>query len=324
MREKSSFVGAIDLGGTKIYSAILDSGGRVAGEDLRPTEAAQGQESVIERLAASIRAAAAAAAVPMDQLAGVGVVAPGPVNGHTGHVIDPPNLPGWKDVALGPVLTGRLGRPVLLENDANAAAIGEYVAGAGRNAESLIYLTISTGVGGGLVFGGQLYRGVSGTAGEVGHMVIRPGGPRCGCGNRGCLEALASGTAIAREGRAALAAGAAPVLRRLLSESGGEVTSLLVARAAAEGDEAARAILQEAAIALGTGLGNLVNLLNPDVIVIGGGAAQIGAALLDPAEAVMRDVAFPGPGALVQLRRAVLDYAAIQGVAALVRHTPAL
>jgi glucokinase len=310
-------VGAIDLGGTKIYSAILD-GGRVLGEDLRPTEAAEGQEAVVGRLVASLETAASAAGLPLADLAGAGVVAPGPVDWHSGHVMNPPNLPGWNDVPLGAILSERLGMPVVLENDANAAALGEYVAGAGRGARALVYITISTGIGGGLVFDGELYRGVSGAAGEVGHMVIEPDGPTCGCGNRGCLEALASGTGIARQGREALGRGQAPVLKRLCEEAGGEASSVLVARAAAEGDAGAQRILRVASRALGIGLGNLINLFNPDVIVIGGGAAQIGAALLAPAEGIMRQIAFPGPAAHVDVRHAMLEYAAIQGAASLV------
>ena len=317
MGEAQRLVGAIDLGGTKIYSAVL-ADGRTLGEDLRPTDAAEGPDAVIPRLIASLRAAAGVAGAAVSHLAGVGVVAPGPVDWHTGHVTNPPNLPGWNDVPLGPILSQGLGVRVVLENDANAAALGEFVAGAGRGAAALIYVTISTGIGGGIVLGGELYRGVSGAAGEVGHTVVEPDGPLCGCGNRGCLEAIASGTAIAREGRQALEQGAAPILRRLAAESSEPVSTALVARAAAEGDEDARRILRAAARALGIGLGNLVNLLNPDVIVIGGGAAQIGAALLDPAEGVMRQIAFSGSAARVQLRHARLEYAAIQGVAALV------
>lgn len=311
--------GAIDLGGSKIFSAIVDSADHVLGEDLRATNAGQGQDAVIGRLVTSLEAAASAAGVAVGELLGVGVVAPGPADPYTGHVFNPPNLPGWGDVALGPILSERLALPVLLENDANAAALGEYVAGAGRGAEVLIYVTISTGIGGGFVFGGRLFRGVSGSAGEIGHMIVRPDGPRCGCGNQGCLEAVASGTAIGREGRRALSEGRAPVLRRIVSAANEQVTAAQIAEAAATGDEDARAILQDAAVGLGTGLGNLVNLLNPDVIVIGGGVAHIGPALLEPAAVVMRAVAFASAVARVQLRAATLPYGAIQGVAAIAR-----
>ncbi|MGI8550577.1 MAG: ROK family protein [Dehalococcoidia bacterium] len=288
------------------------------GEDLRPTEATEGRETVIERMLDSLRKAVRSANVTIEDLNGLGVAAPGPVDWQTGHVLEPPNLPGWGDVPLGSILSEQLGLPVVLENDANAAALGEYVSGAGRGAKALIYITISTGIGGGLVFDGRLYRGVSGAAGEVGHMIIRPEGPLCGCGRHGCLEALSSGSAIGREGATALANGRAPLLRRQIDDSGQPVSALLVARAAGEGDEDAQQILHEAGVSLGIGLGNLVNLLNPDRIVIGGGAAHIGAPLLEPAEAVMRRNAFPGAAARVSLRSAELEYAAIHGVASLV------
>lgn len=316
MAEPSRLIGAVDLGGTKIYSAVVDDQGRVLGDDLRATDADQGQQVVIDRIAASLTAAAGA---DLDLLGGAGVAAPGPVDAGTGHLIDPPNLPGWGDVALGPLLSDRLGLRVVVENDAKAAAIGEYSAGNGRGAEALIYVTVSTGVGGGIVLGGKLYRGAGGSAGEIGHMVVQPNGPACGCGQLGCLEALASGTALSREGRLALEQGRAPLLRRLAAQAGGEVTAELVAQAALDGDADAAAIIHQAGAMLGIGLGNLVNVLNPDVIVVGGGTARIGTPLLGPAEASMRQTILARSAQRVQLRAAALEYAAIAGLAALVR-----
>jgi glucokinase len=312
-------IGVVDLGGTKLYSAILDSTARVLGEDLCDTEAASGVSSVLNRIVASLTRAARDAGVDCNNLYRVGVAAPGPVETARGHIIDPPNLPGWGDVALGPLLSERLGLPVAVENDANAAAYGEYVAGAGRGARALIYVTVSTGIGGGIVLDGVLYRGPDGAAGEIGHMVVLAGGPACGCGRRGCLEAVASGTAIARDGRNAIERGQAMILRRLAAAANDEVSAEMVAEAAAAGDGDAAGILLRAAEMLGIGLGNLVNIFNPDVIVLGGGVTNIGKALLQPAEVMMRRVAFAVPGRLVNLRRAELDYPAIQGLAGALR-----
>lgn len=319
MANSSQHVGAVDLGGTKIYSAILDAHDRIAGEDLRSTNAEEGVDAVLARIAASLEAAAAAAGTGLHSLTGIGIAAPGPVEPGSGHLIDPPNLPGWADVALGPLLSERLRLPVAVENDANAAALGEYAAGSGMNARAMIYVTVSTGVGGGIVFDGKLYSGAQGAAGEIGHVVIEPDGPRCGCGRRGCLEALASGTAIAREGKAAIEAGRAPLLRGLVQQAGMEVDAELVARAASEGDLDAAGIIRQAGLALGIGLGNLVNVLNPDLIVVGGGVAQIGPPLLGPAEESMRQTIFARAAGRVELRLATLDYAAVAGLAALVR-----
>jgi len=311
--------GVIDLGGTKIYSAVVGADGSVRGEDLRPTYAAAGQAAVIDAMMESLQAAASDAKLELGRLCGVGVAAPGPVNAARGNLTNPPNLPGWGDVPLGTILSGRLSLPVVIENDANAAAMGEYLEGAGQGARALIFVTVSTGIGGGIVLDGDLYRGPDGTAGELGHMIVQPGGPRCGCGSQGCLEAVASGTALARDGQAAIDSGGAPVLARLTAREGGEASAELVAQAASLGDAAAAALLTRAGEMLGIGLGNLVNLLNPDVIAIGGGVAKIGSPLLGPAEATMRKVAFPLPGARVRLRPAELQYPALHGLVGLVR-----
>lgn len=315
--------GVIDLGGTKIYSAVVTGDDTVAGEDLRPTNPEAGQAAIISAMVASLAAAAERAGIGLDELCGAGVAAPGPVDAMRGNLMNPPNLPGWGDVALGAILSERLKLPIVVENDANAAAMGEYLAGAGRGARSLIYVTVSTGIGGGIVLDGRLYRGSDGAAGEIGHMVIRPAGPLCGCGNRGCLEAVASGTALARDGGAAILAGEAPVLARIVERHGGGISAELVARAASEGDEGASSLLRRAGEMLGIGLGNLVNLLNPDVIAVGGGVAKIGPPLLEPADAMMREVAFPLHGARVQLRSAELEYPALQGLVGLVQSATA-
>ncbi|MHB8577905.1 MAG: ROK family protein [Dehalococcoidia bacterium] len=310
--------GAIDLGGTKILSAVIGEFGRIAGEDRRPTLALEGAPTVIDRMVASLEAAAAAAGIPASGLAGVGVAAAGPIDAATGELSEAPNLPGWKDVLLSRVLGRRLGLSVLLENDANAAGLGEHVYGAGRGSRDMVYITVSTGIGGGLILDGKLYRGITGGAGEIGHMVLLHGGPLCGCGRRGCLEALASGSALAREGASAVAAGRSPALARIAA-SGEAVSSEHVSRAADEGDEAAAAILAQAAEYLGVGLMNVVHLFNPEVIVIGGGASKIGPRFLDPAIAYMRAHAFPTMVAPVRVLPAQKgDNAGVFGAAALV------
>jgi glucokinase len=318
-------MGAIDLGGTKIYSAVVDGDLRIMGEDLRPTDAGRGPAAVVERMAASLQAASASAGIPCESLAGIGVAAPGPVEPTTGMLIDPANLPGWEKFPLGAALSQQLGLPairVVIENDANAAALGEYVAGSGRGSQAMAYVTVSTGIGGGLVLGGQLYRGATGAAGEIGHTIVQPRGALCGCGQLGCLEALASGTALMREGRNAVDLGRAPILQRLVAGAGGTVTAELVAQAAEAGDTEAASIITRAGEALGLGLGNLVNVLNPDVIVIGGGAARIGKPLLDSAEKCMRSTIFAASAQRVVLKPAMLEYAAIAGLAALLRSGP--
>src|SRR5579883_2574637 len=223
-------VGAVDLGGTKIFAAIVDEHGRIVASERRPTEAALGPDAVIERMVEALRTAAASADLRTEALHAIGVAAAGPVDAKRGMVTNPPNLPGWVEVPLVARVHAALGLPTVLENDANASAVGEHAFGAGRGADDMVYLTISTGIGAGIIIGGRLYAGASGAAGEVGHMTVLPDGPLCGCGRRGCLEAMASGTGIAREGAAAAGAGRSALLAQLAGEWG-EMTSEVVALA---------------------------------------------------------------------------------------------
>ena len=314
---------AIDLGGTKIRSIVVDADGQILGEDRRETDADQGQERVIARLVASAHAAIALSGVAFSSLLGVGVSAPGPVDFERGVLYQPPNLPGWDAVPLANVLRDRLSLPAFLENDANAAALGESRYGAGRGARHMLYLTISTGIGGGLVLDGRLYRGADGSAGELGHMTVDENGPEHSCGQRGCLEVMASGTAIARMAREAVEAGRSDMLARL-ARSEDELTAVEVDKAADAGDPAAVEILARASHYLGVGFANYLNIFNPEVIVIGGGVSRIGRQLLEPAITLARQRAFRLPARTVEFRTAALEgRAEVLGVAALARESVA-
>lgn len=313
-----TFAGAIDLGGTKILTAVVSSNGDVRASDRIATRAGEGPEAVCEEMVASLRRACAEAGAPLETLTGIGVSAAGPLDAARGVLADPPNLPGWKDVPLGRMLQGRCGLRVVLENDANAAVLGEYAFGAGRGTRDMVYITVSTGIGGGVICEGQLYRGASGAAGEIGHMTVAYGGERCGCGRPGCLEAYASGTAIAREGRRAAESGNSPALAALAA-GGQPIDAEAVARAAEAGDAAATAILAQAAEYLGVGLMNTVHLFNPELIVLGGGVSNLRGRVIEPAIAFMREHAFPTMAAAVRVVYAARgDEAPVLGAAALV------
>lgn len=284
------FIG-VDLGGTKLLSLVAREDGTILGRDRRPTEAAAGPEAVVRRIAESARAAAAAAGVDMEQIAGIGVSAPGPIDAETGVVTTPPNLPGWKNVPLARLLAEDLGRPALLENDANAAAYGEFRHGAARGCRHILFVTVSTGIGGGLILDGRLYRGASGGAGEVGHMAMVEDGRRCGAGHPGCLEALASGTAIARQAEEAIAAGRLP-RTAALSVAAPPLQAETVFEAATSGEAEARAIIESAGRWFGLGLATMTNVFNPQVIVLGGGLLRMGEMYLGPARASMRERTF--------------------------------
>ena len=212
-------------------------------------------------------------------------------------VIEAPNLK-WKDLPIVALLEKEFNLPVVLENDANAAAYGEYVYGAAKGRKDLVYLTVSTGIGGGIIVNGELVYGRNYSAGEVGHMVVLPDGPPCGCGRRGCVEALASGSAIAREAKALLlkegqgGSGRTGLLWEMTGGDPERLTAKEVGKAAAQGDPLALSVLEKAFRYLGIALGNLVNLLNPEIIVIGGGVAAMGPLLFRPAIQAMEATAF--------------------------------
>ncbi len=275
----------IDLGGTKIAVGLVDRAGAVCARHQQATPAGAGPEAVVTALAEAARAACAAGGVDLPAVAAVGVGAPGPVDYARGRVVAPPNLSGCKEIPLRSALTEALGVPVQLDNDANAAALAEARFGAGQGGSPLLYLTVSTGIGGALLLDGEPVRGAAGAAGELGHLVLQPGGPRCGCGGRGCLEALASGTAIAREARARLAAGDAPDWAAQLEGPLEALSAADVAGRAAGGDPVATAVIRDAMTALGYGVAGLVNALNPARVVIGGGLTALGSALFDPVRA---------------------------------------
>lgn len=317
-RHEAPVVG-IDLGGTKIRSVVTDAAGAILGEDIRPTEAELGQDVVVGRLVDSARAAVAASGLSLHAVMAAGVTAPGTVDFDEGVLHQPPNLPGWDAVPLARLLADRLERPVFLENDANAAAYGEWRHGAGVGLRHMIYLTVSTGIGAGLILNGQMYRGADGAAGELGHMTIDVNGPPHNCGMIGCLEVLASGTAIARMAQEAVDDGRSVALARLAAQTG-ELTAHEVDRAADDGDPVAQEILARAAGYLGVGLANYINIFNPEAIVVGGGVTRIGRQFLEPAFALAKSRAFRLPSERVRLVPAALEgRSEVLGVSALAR-----
>ncbi len=276
-------VGGVDFGRTWLRIGVADLAGALLASDRVPTAPERGPEAVIATIVSGVRRVCRAAGRAPDRLGAVAIGAPGPLDPVRGVLLHPANLAGWDGVPLADRVAAALGVPCRVENDANLAALAEFRSGAGAGATNFVYVTASTGIGAGLVLGGRLYRGSFGTAGELGHVVVDPAGPRCDCGNRGCLEAIASGAAIAVRARDALAAreaipgtdssGRGPLARRAAS---GPLDGPAVAAAAAEGDPIASDVLVSAARQLGIALGGLVNLLGPDAIALGGGVTQAG------------------------------------------------
>ncbi|MEZ5362881.1 MAG: ROK family protein [Bryobacterales bacterium] len=259
----------VDLGGTNLRASAVAPDGTVLEDFAIPTDANDGPEIVVERMVQGIREVQEGHSG--KDLIGIGVGVPGLVRLDSGVIAQAPNLPGWNDFPLKERLEQWLDLPVLVENDANAAALGEVWLGAGHDVDSLILLTLGTGIGGGIVSRGHIVHGADGMAGELGHMTVDPNSPHiCGCGNVGCLEAEASGTAIRKMGMEAAKSGESPRLQALLEEEGW-LTPLLVAQAADEGDEAARKIFTHMGQALGVNLAGLINAFNFPLYLLAGG-----------------------------------------------------
>ena len=297
---------AIDLGGTQIRTALITPERSVLARRSEPTRDDEGVDRVLGRIGQLAEATLdEAAASGLPEPLGVGISSPGPLDPWSGVVLAPPNLVGWRDVPLRDVVGAALHLPAFVERDTNVAAQAEWRYGAGRGTRDLVYITVSTGVGAAAIVEGRSLVGPFGTAGEFGHLVVELDGPRCGCGGIGHVEAIASGTALAREGRELVRRGAAPALTDLVP--GVEaVEAKHVARAAAKGDGACRALLERAWVAIGAMCASIVNGLNPEVIVIGGGIAEHQPRLYEVARAEVARRALPHLAGRVRIEPAAL------------------
>lgn len=270
-QKEKKFVIGIDVGGTKITTAIADRQGSILEKITLATSAQEGEEAVMGRIIQSVEMVLEASGLSSLEVDAIGIGAPGPLDSATGSIITTPNLP-FRNYSLTRPLEKRFAVPAYLDNDGNVAAIGEWMFGAGKGYDNVIYMTVSTGVGGGAVLNGQPYHGSRSNALEIGHMTIEPSSPhRCNCGNFGDVESLASGTAIAKRAKEAIAAGRETILTRHE-----KITSYEVYQASREGDDLSREILEKAFEYLGIAVANLILTFDPDVIAIGGGVSRIG------------------------------------------------
>lgn len=357
----------VDMGGTQLRAAVLQGStllsrvGLLTGENVSP-------ERIIPRLYAAIREVLEQAHTSLEQVAGIGIAAPGPLDSRTGVIFSPPNLPGWDHVPLRDIFTEHYHIPISVENDANTAGLGEYMFGAGRGCRDMVYMTLSTGIGGGVITNGQIMTGASGTAAELGHMTIDWHGERCNCGNIGCLESIASGIAIGRKANAAIRSGSAEGLellnfartmlqhgstvadRTALPTQGSDpatveillhgpnepddlasetniqqpyedlqVNARTVALAAEAGIPVARAIISNAAVAIGIGLVNIIHIFNPEMIILGGGLTQMGPMLMEPMLRIVQERAMKVPREAVRIVQAQLGAnAGLVGAGALI------
>jgi glucokinase len=289
----------VDLGGTNIRAAVFDGGMHILGRSERQTRAHEDANGVIRRIATCVREALEQASVPGGEVAGVGVGAAGLTDWRTGVVVLASNL-GWRNVPLKERLEQELDGPrVAVDKDTNAAALAEARLGAGREFKHFLYVTAGTGIGGGLILDGALYRGATGGAGDVGHIVVDPEGPRCGCGDHGCVEVFSSGAGMVDRAREALAQGGEESTSSALDPE--RLTTEDIFDAARRGDAVAARVVERAGAALGLALADYVNINNPEAIVLGGGVTRAGETYLGPVERELKRRALTTLGEIVKL-----------------------
>ncbi len=323
MAEASSkplYIG-VDLGGTKILAGAFTSTLKLVATAKTSTKADRGPKAVIERVARTVRDAVDEADLELKQIKAVGIGAPGSIDSAEGRVIFSPNMPGWEDVQLRRELEKELNLPVFVENDCNVCTLGVHVAELGGKPKHLVGIFLGTGIGGGLILDGRLFSGFNRTAGEIGHMVLEVGGPKCGCGNRGCFEALASRSAIFRRIETAVKDGSKTILLDMLGDDLDNLRSGDLRKAIKKGDKLVEKVIEDAAEYTGIAVGNIINLINPEYVVLGGGVID---ALEDEMMSIIvetaQDYAMTGTSKGVEIIASRLgDHAGITGAAVLAR-----
>ncbi|QAA34515.1 ROK family protein [Clostridium manihotivorum] len=283
---EKNYIVAIDLGGTKIACALTDLEGNIIKENTVPTDAHEGEIKVLERIVSIIEKTLEDSKKSASEVKAIGIGSPGPLDANKGVILDTPNLP-FKHVEIVKYIENKFNIKTYLENDANAATIGEYLFGSGKGTKNMVYITVSTGIGAGAIIDGKIYRGATCNALEIGHTSILPDGPKCNCGNYGCLEVLASGTAIAREANKALQEGAESSLRNYE-----KVTSYEVFKEAEAGDKLACEVVDNALKYLGVGVANAITAFDPEKVVIGGGVSMVGDVLFNKVRQVVKERCF--------------------------------
>jgi glucokinase len=318
MSERVKYVIGIDLGGTKIYAAVVDRAGKIIASARKRTKSELGFDSVAARMVACAREAVSQAKMTFNDIVAIGIGSPGPLDLKQGTIIETPNL-GWKNAPLKATIENALQKPAVVDNDGNVGILGEYAYGAGHHAEHMVGLFIGTGIGGGIIVDGKLLHGFNENAGELGHMILDPSGPRCGCGRNGCMEAFASRLAIEREIRIAALQGVPTKVFDNKIDINERIRSKRLADAFAADDAAVKIAVSKSATYIGYGVANLLNIFNPQVVIIGGGVVEaLGQVYIDLIkETAVRNV-FPIACRKVQIVAAALkDDSAVLGAAVL-------
>jgi glucokinase len=306
MSQRSYYVG-LDVGGTTMKAAVVDETGKPHPSVTLPTEPQKGQEAGLETMCRCIRECVQAAGLQMSDIAAIGVATPGPMDIPAGMILDPANLKPWKNVPVRQYIADHFKLPTAYQNDANAAALGEYWVGAGHDVKSMVLFTLGTGVGGGIIMDDRVLEGRHSHGGELGHMTIRmTDGRLCGCGRRGCLEAYGSATSTVKRAKEALAQdGGKSALHAVMNANSGNLTGKDIFVAGAAGDELANQVIDETAYYLAVGAANLMHIIDPDMIVFGGGMA-VGDDFLNRIRKYVKENALPLPAEKTVVRFAQL------------------
>jgi glucokinase len=319
-RRGKRWILGVDLGGTNIVVGLLPfAGGDILGLRVMPTESQRGPKFVVDRIVdmaeTCIAEVLAAEGGTRADLAGVGIGSPGPLDREAGMVINTPNL-GWRNFPLRDLIANALNLPATLDNDANCATYGEWWMGAGKGVDTLVGLTLGTGIGGGIVLEGRIFHGCSDVAGEIGHMTIDSTGRKCKCGNYGCLEAYASGPAIALRAVEGIEAGVETMLTDMVRGRLTHITAATVYEGVVAGDPYATEVMKDTAKFLGAGIANIINILNPEMVVIAGGVTRAGDHLFGPLRAEVRRRAFRSAEERCSIVSGILPAAGVVGAAA--------
>lgn len=301
----------IDVGGTNVKIALVDDKGKIIYSNTVPTYAKMGYEYTVNNIKQAIKDLMKETNTTPKDIEGIGFDLPGQVDYKTGIVKRITNLPGWVDIPIAKMIEDEFHIPTKIDNDVRCAALGELKFGAGKGCENFVCITVGTGIGSGIVINGKIVRGAANAAGEIGHIKLQmTDGPICGCGDTGCLEAFASGPAIVAMAQDYIKGGKSTKFREMAAAEGGEITPYMVAKAAEEGDAVAKRIFEIIGEYIGIGLSSVINLLNPEKVIIGGGVAESGDLLLDPIRRTIKERAMTVAGSSVEIVPAQLGNSA--------------
>jgi glucokinase-like ROK family protein len=300
LNPKAYYVVGIDLGTLNTIAAVVDLEGKIVERVEHPTNGEKNRDDVIERVKTAIHEVISTSNLNLQKIAGIGLAVPGLVDSKKGMILFIPNF-GWKDTPLREILEEEFHTPIFIDNNANAMALSEAQFGIGRGVKNFICVNIGIGIGSGVIINREIYRGETECTGEIGHTTVDYNGPKCSCGNNGCLEVMAAGPAIARRAVKAIREGRKTVITELVEENLNQITAAVVARAANQDDRLAREIMEKTGEYLGTGIANIINLFNPQMVIIGGGVAQAGSLIFDPLKRTMKKRAFSVPAKVVKI-----------------------